>query len=114
MADSSQFSSVALSSPTLRNPMNHSTPGLSVHHQLLEFTQTHVCRVSDAIQQSHPLSSLSPPAFNLSQHQDLRHWEHPDRLQFCTVGKIFIRVLIEGFLHWVFIWRWLSEMTQCQ
>ena len=94
-----QFSSVAQSCPTLCDPMNRSTPGLPVHHQLLEFTQTHVHRVSDAIQPSHPLSSLSPPAFNLSQHQDLRHWEHPDRLQFCTVGKIFIRVLIEGFLH---------------
>ena len=51
--------------------MNHSTPGLHVHHQLLEFTQTHVHRVSDAIQPSHPLSSPSPPAFYLSQHQGL-------------------------------------------
>ena len=49
--------------------MNRSTPGLPVHHQLPEFTQTHVHRVSDAIQPSHPLSSPSPPAFNLSQHQ---------------------------------------------
>ena len=57
-----QFSSVAQSCPTLFNPMNHSTPGLPVHHQLLEFTQTHVHRVSDAIQPSHPLSSPSPPA----------------------------------------------------
>ena len=51
--------------------MNRSTPGLPVHHQLPEFTQTHVHRVSDAIQTSHPLSFPSPPAFNLSQHQDL-------------------------------------------
>ena len=51
--------------------MNHSTPGLPVHHQLLEFTQTHVHRVGDAIQPSHPLSSPSPPTFNLSQHQGL-------------------------------------------
>ena len=51
---------------TLCDPMNCSTPGLLVHHQLLEFTQTHVHRVSDAIQPSHPLSSPSPPAFNLS------------------------------------------------
>ena len=57
-----QFSSVAQSCPTLCDPMNRSTPGLPVHHQLLEFTQTHVHRVGDAIQPSHPLSSPSPPA----------------------------------------------------
>ena len=54
--------------------MNHSTPGLPVHHQLLELTQTHVHWVGDAIQPSHPLSSPSPPAFNLSQHQGLFKW----------------------------------------
>ena len=59
-----QFSSVAQSCPTLCDPMNRSTPGLPVHHQLLEFTQTHIHRVSDAIQPSHPLSSPSPPAPN--------------------------------------------------
>ena len=64
-----QFSSVAQSYPTLCNPMNRSTPGLSVHHQLPEFTQTHVHRVSDAIQPSHPLLSPSPPAPNPFQHQ---------------------------------------------
>ena len=63
-----QFSSVAQLCLTLRNPMNHSTPGLPVHHQLPEFTQTHVHRVSDAIQPSHPMSSPSPPAPNPSQH----------------------------------------------
>jgi len=63
------FSSVAQSCPTLCDPMNHSTPGLPVHHQLLEFTQPHVHRVSDAIQPSHPLLSPSPPAPNPSQHQ---------------------------------------------
>ena len=57
-----QFSSVVQSCPTLCDPMNRSTPGLPVHHQLQEFTQTHVHRVSDAIQPSHPLSSPSPPA----------------------------------------------------
>ena len=57
-----QFSSVAQSCPVLCDPMNRSTPGLPVHHQLSEFTQTHVHRVSDAIQPSHPLSSPSPPA----------------------------------------------------
>ena len=64
-----QFSSVAQSCPTLCNPMNHRTPGLPVHHQLPESTQTHVDRVSDAIQPSHPLLSPSPPALNLSKHQ---------------------------------------------
>ena len=59
-----QFSSVAQSCPTLCDPMNRSTPGLHVHHQLPEFTQTHVHRVSDAIQTTHPLSSPSPPALN--------------------------------------------------
>ena len=68
---SSQFSSVAQSCPTLCDPMNRSTPGLPVHHQLPEFTQTHVRRVHDAIQPSHPLSSPSPPAPNPSQHQSL-------------------------------------------
>ena len=66
-----QFSSVAQSCLTLCDPMNRSTPGLPVHHQPLEFTQTHVHRVSDAIQPSHPLSSPSPPAPNPSQHQGL-------------------------------------------
>ena len=66
-----QFSSVPHSCPTLCDPMNRSTPGLPVHHQLLEFTQTHVHQVSDAIQPSHPLSSPSPPSLNLSQHQGL-------------------------------------------
>ena len=70
-AYSVQFSSVAQSCPTLRDPMNRSTPGLPVHHQLPEFTQTHVHRVSDAILPSHPLSSPSPPAPNPSQHQSL-------------------------------------------
>ena len=69
-----QFSSVAQSTPTLCDPMNRSTPGLPVHYQLPEFTQTHVHRVGDAIQPSHPLSSPSPPAFNLSQHQGLFKW----------------------------------------
>ena len=66
-----QFSSVAQSFPILCDPMNHSTPGLPVPHQLPESTQTHVCCVGDAIQPSHPLSSPSPHALNLSQHQGL-------------------------------------------
>ena len=69
-----QFSSVAQSCPTLCDPMNRSTPGLPVHHQLMEFTQTHAHRGSDAIQPSHPLSSPSPPAPNPSQHPSLFQW----------------------------------------
>ena len=66
-----QFSSVTQSCPNLCDPMNHSTPGLPVHHQLPKFTQTHVHRVSDSTQPSHPLTSPSPPAPNPSQHQSL-------------------------------------------
>ena len=66
-----QFSSVAQSCPTLCEPMDCSTSDLPVIHQLLEPAQTHVYQVSDAIQPSHPLSSPSPPAFNLYQHQGL-------------------------------------------
>ena len=66
-----QFSSVAQLCPTLCDPMNRSTPGLPVHHQLPEFTQIHIHRVGDTIQPSHPLSSPSPPAPNPSQHQSL-------------------------------------------
>ena len=70
----SQFSSVAQSCPTLCDHMNRSTPDLPVHHQLPEFTQTHVHWVGDAIHPSHSLLSPSPPAFNLSQHQGLFKW----------------------------------------
>ena len=66
-----QFSSVAQSCPNLCDPINRSTPGLPVHHHLPDLTQTHVHRVSDAIQPSHPGSPLSPPAPTLSQHQSL-------------------------------------------
>ena len=69
-----QFNSVAQLCLTLCDPMNRSTPGLPVHHQLPEFTQTHVHLVSDAIQPSHPLSSPFPPAPNPSQHQSLFQW----------------------------------------
>ena len=65
------FSSVAQSCPTLSDPMNHSMPGLPVHHQLQEFTQTHIHQVGDAIQPSHLLLSPFPPAPNPSQHQSL-------------------------------------------
>ena len=67
-----QFSSVqSLSRPTFCHPMDYRTPGFPVHHQPPELTQTHVHLIGDAIQPSHPLSSPSPPAFNLSQHQGL-------------------------------------------
>ena len=69
-----QFSSVVQSCPTICDPMNCSTPVLPVHHHLPEFTQTHVHRVDDAIQPSHPLSSPSPPVPNPSQHQSLFQW----------------------------------------
>ena len=70
-----QFNSVAQLCLTLCDPMDCSMPGFLVHHQLLEPTQTHVHCISDDIQPSHPLSSPSPPAFKLSQHQGLFQWE---------------------------------------
>ena len=69
-----QFSSVTQSCPTLCDPMNHSKPGLPVHHQLPEITQTRIHLVSDAIQPSHPLSSPSFPASKPSHHQSLFQW----------------------------------------
>ena len=69
-----QFSSVAQSCPTLCDPMDCSTPGFPIHHQLPEFTQTHVHWIGDAIQLSHPLLSPPPPTFDLSQHQGLFQW----------------------------------------
>ena len=74
MTHSVPLRSVAQSCPTLCDPMNCSMPGLPVNHQLLEFTQTHIRRVSDAIHPSHPPSSPSPPAPNPSQHQSLFQW----------------------------------------
>ena len=69
-----QFSSVAQSCPIFCDPINHSTPGFPVHHQLPEFIHTHIHRVSDAIHPSHPLWSPSLPAPNISQHQGIFHW----------------------------------------
>ena len=68
------FSSVAQSCPALWDPMDGSSPGFPVHHQLPELAQTHVHWVGDAVQPSHPLLSSSPPAFNLSQHQVIFQW----------------------------------------
>ena len=93
-----QFSSVPQSCPTLCDPMNCSTPGLSVHHQLLEFTQTHVHQVSDAIQPSHPLSSPSPPVFSLSKHKDLFQWVNSSH----QVVKVLELQLQHQFFQWIF------------
>ena len=87
----SQFSLVTQLCLTLWDPMNRSTPGLPVHHQLPEFTQTHVHRVSDAIQPSHPLSPPSPPAPNPSQHQSLFQWVNSSH----EVAKLLMKVPLE-------------------
>ena len=94
----SQFSSVAQSCPTLCDPMDCSTPGFPVHHQLPELAQTHVHWVSDAIQPSHPLSSLSPPAFNLSQHQGLFQWVSSSH----QVAKVLELQLQHQSFQWIF------------
>ena len=103
-----QFSSVAQSCLTLCDPMNHSTPGLPVHYQLLEFTQTHVHRVSDAIQPSHPLLSPSPPAPNPSQHQSLSsestlrlRWPRYWSFSFSIIPSKEIPGLISFKLDWL-------------
>ena len=93
-----QFSSVAQSCPTLCDPTDCSTPGFPVHHQLPEPTQTQVHRVGDAIQPSHPLSSLSPPTFNLSQHQSLFKWVGSSR----QVAKVLEFQLQHQSFQWIF------------
>ena len=93
-----QFSSVAQSCPILCNPMNCSTPGLPVHHQLPEFNQTHVHRVGDAIQPFHPPSSPSPPVFNLSQHQGLFKWVSSSH----QVVKVLAFQLHHQSFQWIF------------
>ena len=91
-----QFSSVAQSCPTLCNPMDCSTPGLPVQCQLLEFTQTYVHWVGDAIQPSHPLLSPSPPAPNRSQHQCLFQWVNSSH----EVAKVLDFQLQHQFFQW--------------
>ena len=93
-----QFSSVAQLCPTLCDPMNRSTPGLPVHHQLLAFTQIHVHWIGDAIQPSHPLLSLSPPAFNFSQHQCLFQWVSSSH----QVAKVLKFQLQHQSFQWIF------------
>ena len=97
--ESLQFSSVqSLSRVRLYDPMDCSRPGLAVHHQLLESTQTHVHWVSDAIQPSHSLLSPSPPAFNLSQHQGLFKWVH----SLHQVAKVLEFQLQHQSFQWIF------------
>ena len=93
-----QFSSVAQSCPTLCDLTDCSMPGFLVHHQLLELTQTHVHRVGNAIQPSHPLSSPAPPAFNLSQHQGLSQWVS----SLHQVTKVFEVQLQHQSFQWIF------------
>ena len=93
-----QFNSVTQLCPTLCNPMDCSTPGLPVHHQLPKFTQTHVHWISDAIQPSHPLSSPSPPTFNLSQHQGLFKWVSSSH----QVAKVLEFQLQHQSFQWIF------------
>ena len=92
------FSSVIQLCLTLCNPMDCSTLGLPVHHQLSDFTQTHVHWVSDAIQPSHPLSSPSPPAFNISQHQGLFKWVSSSY----QVAKVLEFQLQHQSFQWIF------------
>ena len=102
-----QFSSVAQSCRTLCHPMNRSTPGLPVHHQLSEFTQTHIHRVSDDIQPSHPLSSPSPPAPNPSQHQSFpmsqlcMRWPKYSSFSFSIIPSKEIPGLISFRMDWL-------------
>ena len=96
-----QVSSVAQLCPTLCDPMNCSTPGFPVHHQLPELAQTHVHWVGNAIQSSHPLSSPSPPAFNLFHHQGLFHWVSSHQ-----VAKVL------EFQHQSFQWIFRTDFLQ--
>ena len=100
-----QSSSVTQSCPTLYDPMGCSTPGYPVHHQLPELTQTHVHRIGDAIQPSHPLSSPSPPNFNLSQHQGLFKWVSSSH----QVAKVLEFQLQHQFFQWIFRTDFLSD-----
>ena len=96
---------VAQSCLTLCDPMKCSTPGFPVDHQLLELAQTHVHWVSDAIQPSHPLSSPSPPAFNLSQHQGLFQWVS----SLHQVAKILELELQHQSFQWIFQWIFRTD-----
>ena len=98
MDDITEFSSVAQLCPTVCDPMDFSMPGLPVHHQIPVFTQTHVHWVGDTIQLSHPLSSPSLPAFNLSQHEDLFKWVSSSH----QVAKVLEFQLQHQSFQWIF------------
>ena len=100
-----QFISVAQSCPTLCDPTDWSMPGFHAHHQLPELSQTHVHRVGDAIQPSHPLSSPSPPALNLSQHKGLFRWVCSSH----QVAKILEFQLQHESLQWIFRTDFLED-----
>ena len=102
------FSSVAQSCPTLCNPMDCSMPGFSVHHQLPELAHTRVHRVGDAIQPSHPLSSPSPPALNLPQHQGLFQWVSSSH----QVAKVLeFQLQHQSFQWWIFRIDWFDRLA---
>ena len=110
-----QSSSVAQSCLTLCNPMDCSRPRFPVHHQFPEFTQTHVHWVGDAIQPSPPLSSPSPPAFNLSQHQGLFKWDS----SLCQLAKVLEFQLQHQSFQWIsnhtktnIAWFYLYEVSK--
>ena len=103
-ATSQSVSSVAQLCPTLCNPMDCSRPGLPAHHELPEFTQTRVNWVGDAIQPSHPLSSPSPPAFSLSQHQGLFKWVNSSH----QVAKVLEIQLQHQYFQWTQDWSSLG------
>ena len=111
-----QFSSVAQLCLTPCNPMDCSMPGFPVHHQLPKFAQTHVHRVSDAIQPCHPLSSPSPPAFNLSQHQGLFQWVSSSHqvakvLELQLQHQSFQRIFGTDFLYDWRVWSPCSPVS---
>ena len=105
-----QFSSVAQSCPTLCDPMNRSSPGLPVHHQLLEFTQTHIHRVSDAIQPSHPLLSPSPPAPSPSQHQSLSN-ESTLHMRWPKYWSFSFSIIPSEEIPWLISFRWTDWIS---
>ena len=108
MRHSQSVSSVTQSCSTPWDPMNCSTPGLPVHHHLPEFTQTHVHRVTDAIQPSHPLSSPFSPAPNPSQHQSLFQWINSSH----EVAKVLEFQLQHQSFQWIFRHNWATEEQQ--
>ena len=102
-----QFSSVTQSCPTVCDPMDCSMTGFPVHHQLPELAQTHVHGVGDAIQPSHPLSSSSPPTFNLAQHQGLFQWVSSPH----QVPKVLKLQLQHQSFQWIFRTDFLDEVV---